>query len=178
MTPKMPWFRMYTDFLSDPKMIALAFEDQRHFIAILALKSEGVLEQDCDETMLNRIVAQRLWADFAIITEVKKRLIAAGLIYPDWQPVAWGKRQFRSDKDVTGAERQRRFRESQKGNALRNGAVTLPEADTDTDKEEEKNKETKKPAPALFLLLNSRSLTLIARSPANSLPSGKRSAQP
>ena len=131
-----PWFRMYTDFLNDPKMISLAFEDQRHFIGILALKSEGVLDQDCDSKLLDRIVAQRLWIDNAVIADVKKRLTAALLIDESWQPLAWDKRQFKSDKDVTGAERQKRYRQSRNSNALRNGTVTLPDTDTDTDTEQ------------------------------------------
>lgn len=153
----MPWFRMYTDFLNDPKMIALAFEDQRHFIGVLALKCDGALDQDCCPDLLDRIVAQRLWIDHAAIREVKKRLIAAGLIDCNWQPVAWNKRQMRSDSDPTGAERQRRYRERQKqqksqekvSNASRNAAVTLPDTDTDTDTEEDKDKEkqSKKTAP-------------------------------
>lgn len=113
-TQSLPWFRMYTDFLMDPKMIALAFEDQRHFIGILALKSDGALDQDCCPDLMDRIVAQRLWIDHAIIRDVKKRLVAAELIDNDWQPLAWNKRQMRSDADPTNAERQRRHRERQK----------------------------------------------------------------
>lgn len=141
----LPWFRMYTDFLSDPKMISLAFEDQRHFIGILALKSGGELDQDCEEKLLDRIVAQRLWVDYAVIADVKKRLIDAGLIDDRWQPIAWAKRQRKSDNDVTGAERQRRFREEQKKrNALRNGegngTVTPPDKKRrDKSREEKKN---------------------------------------
>jgi len=107
---KMPWFRMYTDFLNDPKMISLAFEDQRHFIGILALKSDGAIDDAADENLLNRIVAQRLWIDHGVIRDVKKRLKDAGLIEADWQPVAWNKRQFVSDRDGTAAERKRRER--------------------------------------------------------------------
>lgn len=113
---RLPWFRMYVDFLNDPKMIALAFEDQRHFIGLLALKSDGALDVDIDEALLDRIVAQRLWIDHAVIREVKKRLVAGGLIDKHWQPLAWNKRQMHSDKDPTGAERQRRFRDRQKLN--------------------------------------------------------------
>jgi hypothetical protein len=138
---------MYSDFLEDSKILSLAFEDQRHFIAVLALKSRGVLDQDCDERLMNRIVAQRLWIAHDAIEDVKRRLIEAGLIAEDWQPLAWEKRQFSSDKDPTGAERQRRFKENMRvradnahGNALGNGqvtvAVTLPDTDTDTDIEE------------------------------------------
>ena len=148
-TKKLPWFRMYTDFLNDPKMIALAFEDQRHFIGVLALKSDGLLDDVCEENLLNRIVAQRLWIDHGIIRDVKKRLIDAGLIDANWQPLAWSKRQFASDRDSTAAERKRRERAAK--SAAKNGVtdtsrvtsrtrhenVTRLDTDTDTDTEEE-----------------------------------------
>ena len=133
---KLPWFRMYTDFLNDPKLISLAFEDQRHFIGVLALKCDGAIDDVADGDLLDRIVAQRLWIDHAVIRDVKRRLIAAGLIDASWQPLAWEKRQMRSDVDATGAERQRRYREAKKRNALRDGAVTRLEEDTDKDKED------------------------------------------
>lgn len=133
---KLPWFRMYTDFLNDPKLISLAFEDQRHFIGVLALKCDGAIDDAADGDLLDRIVAQRLWIDHAVIRDVKRRLIAAGLIDARWQPLAWEKRQMRSDVDATGAERQRRYRESKKRNALRDGAVTRLEEDKEKDKED------------------------------------------
>ena len=42
---KLPWFRMYTDFLNDPKMIGLSFNDQRHYIFLLCLQSTGTLDR-------------------------------------------------------------------------------------------------------------------------------------
>lgn len=129
------WFRMYSDFLNDPKMISLAFEDQRHFIGILALKSDGTLDQQCDEKLRDRIIAQRLWIDYAILSDVKKRLVNAGLISESWQPLAWEKRQFVSDNS---SERVRRFREK-KASVTGNVSETLqkrPQNRTDTDTEE------------------------------------------
>ena len=136
MSKKLPWFRMYVDFLNDPKLVRLAFEDQRHFIGVLALKCDGAIDDVADGDLLDRIVAQRLWIDHAVIRDVKRRLIAAGLIDASWQPLAWEKRQMRSDVDATGAERQRRYRESKKRNALRDGAVTRLEEDKDKEKED------------------------------------------
>lgn len=137
----LPWFRMYVDFLNDPKMVKLAFEDQRHFIGLLALKSDGALDdEDCDPDLLDRIVAQRLWIDHAIIREVKKRLIAAGLIDEAWQPVAWNRRQCQSDSST---ERTRRYR-SRQAQKEAGDDETSPERhgdgadrEVDTDKEEE-----------------------------------------
>ena len=135
----LPWFRMYTDFLDDPKMIALAFEDQRHFIGVLALKSAGVLEVDCSPKLIDRIVAQRLWIDYAVIEDVKKRLVNGELIDNWWQPLAWDKRQMPSDFDATGAERQRKYRNALR-NASHNGTVTPPEEIREEEIREEKKK--------------------------------------
>lgn len=150
----LPWFRMHTDFLRDPKMLSLAFEDQRHFVAILALKSEGVIDSGASGTMLDRMVAQFIWVDFSAIQEVKRRLVGAGLIGDDWQPKAWEKRQYASD---SSKGRVRKFRENKKkqpesdqggepvtcnglGNVTGNGDVTgavtnSNGTDTDTDTE-------------------------------------------
>ena len=164
MSTKMPWFRMYTDFLNDPKMIALAFEDQRHFIGILALKSDGAIDDSADENLLNRIVAQRLWIDHGVIRDVKKRLYEAGLIDFNWQPVAWDKRQFVSDRDSTAAERKRRERAAKAPHAnvtdmsrvtgcdIEKNVTRLDtEADTEADTEKEKEGEKSADAPPLAI---------------------------
>lgn len=136
------WFRLYHDFLKDEKIISLAFEDQRHYIGILILKSEGTLDKNVDETLLDRIVAQNLWIDHAIIRDVKKRLFDIGLINKDWQPKGWNNRQKRSDKDTTNSERQKRFRdkkqEENNSNALCNGEVTGTEERRGEEKREDK----------------------------------------
>ncbi|MGR9579957.1 hypothetical protein [Pandoraea sputorum] len=145
-TNKMPWFRMYTDFLNDPKMIVLAWEDQRHFIGLLALKGDGTIDNQCEPELMNRIVAQRLWIDSAVIKEVKKRLVSAGLIDDDWQPLAWEKRQMRSDSST---ERVRNYRSKSKqaGNEAGNDDETLQkrsgnglDTEEETDTEEKKRK--------------------------------------
>lgn len=139
---RLPWFRMYTDFLNDPKMISLAFEDQRHFVGILALKSDGALESEVEDSLMDRIVAQRLWIDHGVIRDVKKRLVNAGLIGFDWHPLAWDKRQMNSDKDESNALRQQRYR-----NALRNGPVTRSDTDTEIDIDKEVDKKNTKQLP-------------------------------
>lgn len=149
------WFRMYSDFLEDAKMISLAFEDQRHFIGVLALKSSGLLDQSCASEVMDKLVAQKLWIDRSAIVEVKRRLIDAVLIDENWQPLAWDKRQFVSDRDPTAAERQRRKREKDRENKDMQSVtdesrvtvtepvtpchapVTPPDTDTDTDTEKD-----------------------------------------
>ena len=112
MSKRLPWFRMYADFLNDPKLISLAFEDQRHFIGVLALKCDGAIDDVADGDLLDRIVAQRLWIDHGEIKAVKAKLRAAGLIDNEWQPTAdWSKRESdRPPANVWRAIRERIFR--------------------------------------------------------------------
>ena len=102
-----PWFRMYNDFLDDPKLISLAFEDQRHYIWILILKNIGVLDSTQDQQLLNRIVAQRLWIEYSDIEEVKDRLISSGLITKSWQPTEW--KECKNDRPPANEWRELRI---------------------------------------------------------------------
>ena len=147
----LPWFRMYVDFLDDPKMVGLAFEDQRHFIAICALKSDGVLDQNCTPEMLNRIVAQKIWVDFGVISDVKRRLQDAGLIDEFWQPVAWEKRQAKSDSST---DRVRKHREKQKEETGCNADETLQKRSSNAldKKRADKKREEKNDAVPAFCL--------------------------
>jgi len=112
----MQWFRMYAEAVDDDKLRLLAFEDRWHFVALLCLKSGGVL--DSDPPTLERRIAVKLGLMPADLAEVKRRLREIGLIGEDWQPLAWGKRQFESDH--SGALRSRRWRKKTK----RHGDVT------------------------------------------------------
>lgn len=135
---QLPWFRAYTEMVDDEKLRLLAFEDRWHFVALLCLKGQGVLDEG--GALLFRKVAVKLGLDVRSVEEVARRLAEVGLIdEKTLQPLAWSSRQRSSDADSTAAERQRRFRESQKRNALRNGEVTRLDTDTDTDTDEEAN---------------------------------------
>ena len=140
----LPWFRAYTEMVDDEKLRLLAFEDRWHFVALLCLKGQGVL----DETgpLLLRKVAVKLGLDVRSVEEVARRLSEVGLIdEKTLQPIAWEARQFRSD---SSAARVAAYRERKKQGAKRDGNVTVTaqDTDTDTDKEEEEEK-TKKTAP-------------------------------
>ena len=142
----LPWFRAYTEMVDDEKLRLLAFEDRWHFVALLCLKGQGVL----DETghLLFRKVAVKLGLDVRSVEEVARRLSEVGLIdEKTLQPIAWEARQFRSD---SSAARVAAYRARKKQVVKRDGNVTVTaqdtDTDTDTDKEEEEEK-TKKTAP-------------------------------
>src|SRR5690606_29037956 len=152
---KMPWFRAYTEMVDDEKLRLLAFEDRWHFVAILCLKGQGII--DSEDPLLMRKVAVKLGIDMRTLEEVVRRLAEVGLIEAQTlQPLAWESRQMRSDVDSTAADRKRRQREREKTaskdadldnkDAVTDTSrvtvtdVTRTEEDTDKDKEEEKEK--------------------------------------
>lgn len=129
----MLWFRLYAEFSADPVVQSLAFEDQRHFVVILCLKCEGLLDRQLPENRREAIIARAIGLDPVASGEAKRRLMEVGLIDKKWQPVAWNKRQFISD-DVNS-----RVRKSRKNKETGNVSVTVkkrycnaPDTDTDT----------------------------------------------
>lgn len=134
----LPWFRAYTEMVDDEKLRLLAFEDRWHFVALLCLKGQGIL----DETgpLLFRKVAVKLGLDVRSVEEVARRLSEVGLIdEKTLQPIAWEARQFRSD---SSAARVAAYRERKKQGAKRacNVTVTAQDTDTDTDIDKEEDK--------------------------------------
>ena len=121
MTSRAPlrWFRVYADIIDDDKLGLLAFQDRWHFVAILALKASGLLDDECDPSLKYRRVAYKLGIAGNELDELRKRLADVGLIDREtMQPCRWADRQFEND---TSRERQRRYRERKsmkgKGNA-------------------------------------------------------------
>ena len=119
MSLPLPWFRMYGEFLTDPVIRLLSFEDQRHFVAALCMKSAGYLDKRYASVTVRRNVissliglsAETSGAGLCALDQANERIRALGLIDEDWQPTNWDKRQFQSDHvDRTAAERMRRYR--------------------------------------------------------------------
>jgi len=102
-----PWFRMYSEFASDPVAQSLSFDDQRHYLIILCLKCQGVLDRKLLPLNRTRIILRGLGLDDLVANEVRRRLMEVGFITDDWQPIAWNKRQFISDNST---ERSRKSR--------------------------------------------------------------------
>ena len=139
----LPWFRAYTEMVDDEKLRLLAFEDRWHFVALLCLKGQGVL----DETgpLLFRKVAVKLGLDARSVEEVARRLAEVGLINEKTlQPTAWESRQFQSD---SSAARVAAYRARKKQGVKRDGNVTVTAQDTDTDTDTDKEEEKKEESP-------------------------------
>lgn len=110
---QLPWFRAYTKMVDDEKLRLLAFEDRWHFIAILCLKGQGVL--DASDPLMMRKAAVKMGLDLRSLEEVARRLAEVGLIeQATLQPIKWESLQQRSDADPTATERKQRQRQRQR----------------------------------------------------------------
>ena len=97
---------MYAEAIDDGQLRILAFEDRWHFVALLCLKAQGVLDEP-DETLRKQAMCIKLGLDSTELETVMKRLISVRLVSSDYQPINWGKRQFISDSSTN---RVRAFR--------------------------------------------------------------------
>lgn len=123
------WFRLYSEFASDPVIQSMSFDDQRHFVIILCLKSSGILDRKFGEPQLRVVTLRRaLGLDALAFDEAKRRLCACGLIDGDWQPINWNKRQYISDHDPKAKDRKRKQRDRE-----RHEHVTRDNTDLVTD---------------------------------------------
>lgn len=108
------WFRMYAEAVDDEKLRLLAFEDRWHFVALLCCKAQGLL--DGTDVLTRRKVAVKLGLDSRELEEIARRLAEVGLIdASSLQPMAWDRRQFKSDDSK---ERVRAYREKRAASGL------------------------------------------------------------
>jgi hypothetical protein len=167
MSKQLPWFRLYTRTVDDDKLKLLAFEDRWHFVALLCLKGEGLLDKGDTPSLLMRKAAVKLGLDVRTLEEVARRLAEVGLIeQATLQPVKWDGLQMRSDTDATAADRKKRQREREKASKAASSNdvtaghnpdtdmsrvtgtdVTRTDIDTDIDKETQVGKPEKELDP-------------------------------
>lgn len=134
----MKWFRLYAEAVDDSKLNLLAFEDRWHFIAICCLKCSGELEGKGDLRI--RRIATKLGLSLAELDNVKKRLMEVELVDKEFNPVAWERRQFDSDRS---AKRTRKYRETIK-DMKRHSDVTVTVQETETETETDTDKKPRK----------------------------------
>jgi hypothetical protein len=129
-TEPLPWLRLYTEFCVDPSIQMLAFEDQRHYVMVLCMKGRGMLDKAYPNADLrNRTIAMTLGLDLMACGDAHRRLREHGLVDEHWHPIAWERRQFKSDHDA--ADRQRRSRERRA--KVRHVTVTTTSRDMSRD---------------------------------------------
>lgn len=126
----MEWFRMYGEFATDPKVQMMSEADQRRFIMLLCLRcSNGDVTLHETEIAFQLRISNEEWATS------KALFLAKGLIDEDCRPVAWERRQFRSD-----SSRARVAAHRAKQKQASNVTVTPPDTDTDTDTDKDQKR--------------------------------------
>jgi hypothetical protein len=126
------WFRLYAEFLDDPKVQMLSEIDQRRFLMLMCKRcSDGDVTSRDEEIAFHLRISDDEWR------ETKARLMQKNLINDEAKPIAWDKRQYASD---SSAERTSAWRDRKKQHC--DVTVTPPE------KEKEKEKEKMKTIPA------------------------------
>lgn len=78
-----PWFRMYHEFATDPKVQMLSEQDQRRFVMLLCLRCGNG-----DVTLHDAAVAFQLRIGNDAWAETKARLVGSGLIGEDNKPTS------------------------------------------------------------------------------------------
>jgi hypothetical protein len=136
-----PWFRLYSEFMHDPKVQIMSEQDQRRLVMIFCMRCNGdVTLQDIHVTFQLRI-SQQEWEHSKAI------FIEAGFIDSDNNVLNWDKRQFVSD---SSAPRVARHRALHKAVTVTKSNVTVtPPEQNRTDTEQIQNKE--KPSAAFAL---------------------------
>lgn len=119
----MPWFRLYTEFASDPTVQLLSEAMQRRYVMLLCLAGSRLTPT---ENIAAIGYALRLSPED--VAETKRALCGAGLIDEGWFPPAWDRRQRVSDHDA--AERKRRQRAGERRRA--NGHYKVMNASRDS----------------------------------------------
>lgn len=100
-----PWFRMYAEFVNDPKVQMMSEANQRRLVMLFCCRCNGhVTLQDEEVTFLLRISNDE-WK------QTKQIFVDKGFIDEANNLLNWDKRQFASDKSN---DRVARYREKQK----------------------------------------------------------------
>lgn len=85
---KLPWLRLYHRIIDDDKIRLLSFEDRWHFVALLCMKCEGILDDKPSE-LRSRKIAVKLGLRMAEADEALRRIYEVGLIDKSANPVSW-----------------------------------------------------------------------------------------
>lgn len=135
----MEWFRMYSEFASDPKVQSMSEAMQRRLMMLFCLRCSNTLVtlQDDEIAFALRISDEEL-------SDTKALFMRKGFVNEAWEIMQWDKRQFVSD---SSAPRVAAYRERQKQAKEQASNVTVtPQIQNRTDTEQKQNRTEKKAA--------------------------------
>jgi hypothetical protein len=142
-----PWFRMYHEWDSDPKVQMMSEPMQRRLVMLFCLQCKGETLHETELAFHWRISEEELAKTKALFT-------SKGFIDENWNLANWNRRQFLSDSST---DRVRRFRSGKKQDeTLHETPVTVDETkpvvtvtppDTDTEQIQNREEGKKKKTP-------------------------------
>lgn len=128
-----PWFRMYCEFATDPKVQSMSEAMQRRLTMLFCLQGKGELTKlSMDE------IAFALRIDRETLHETLQLFQDKGFTDENGHLINWDRRQYRSDNST---DRVKKYRAKTKGNndetkvkRFSNAEETSPDTETDSDK--------------------------------------------
>jgi len=124
-----PWFRLYSEFASDPKVQSMDEVMQRRLVMLFCLRCSNVLE-----TLQEHEIAFALRISETDMKQMKQIFVSKRFIDEKWNILNWNKRQFVSD---TSTDRVRKWRKKNETFPKRSKAVTETiQKQPDTDSEQ------------------------------------------
>lgn len=98
----MDWFRMYSEFCSDPKVQSMSEAMQRRLVMLLCLRCSNTLV-----TLQDDEIAFALRIDDAELAQTKELFMRKGFVDATWEIQNWDKRQFISDSSAARVAKHR-----------------------------------------------------------------------
>lgn len=142
----MEWFRMYSEFCSDPKVQSMSEAMQRRLVMLLCLRCSNTLV-----TLQDDEIAFALRIDETELSQTKELFLRKGFIDSTWEIQNWDKRQFVSDKSAPRVAKHRAAKKEAQ-NIPSSDDVTgcnvtvTPQIQNRTDTDTEQNREEIKPS--------------------------------
>jgi hypothetical protein len=134
------WFRLYAEFITDPKVQIMTEAMQRRLIGVFCLRCSNVLE-----TLHETDIAFALRISDDELAQTKQLFMAKGFIDESWNVLNWNSRQYVSDSST---ERVRQYRKRCETFLKQDETVSVTAPDTDTEQKQNRNR-TEKTIPPL-----------------------------
>jgi len=141
----LPWFRLYHEFATDPKVQSMAEAMQRRLVMVMCLHCSEELPGLDDEEL-----ATALRISAADLEKTKALFVRKGFVSESWALLKWDSRQFISDDSSARVKKHRAKKQNVSGSCngqsplqqrSDNGDVTPPETEADTEADTEKKRE-------------------------------------
>ena len=137
-----PWFRMYAEFATDPKVQMLSEAMQRRLMMILCLRCSNTLV-----TLQPDEIAFQMRISETDLDATKAAFVAKGFIDNEWNVLNWEKRQFASDSSAARVAKHRALQKEKQEQGCNVTETKSNALDTDTDTDTDKKKTTARSAP-------------------------------